>query len=154
QRLEMGLPPEVDGARRELAAAVGEAIQLANVARDLEKDAAAGVYYDPSLRSVPRERLPAAIAAVRGRLLRRPVALGLAFRPYMEGTPSPRVSLARGAGLALLLFTLAFWQGTARRLGLERFEKSSFVTPMRASGWIVRAVFSRRGCTAVLAQIE
>jgi len=154
QRLEMGEPPEVDAARRELAAAVGEAIQLANVARDLEKDAAAGVWYDPALRDAPRERLPSVIADVRGRLLGRAIVLGRSFRPYLSGIPSPRVSLARGAGLALLLFTLAFWQGTARRLGLALFDESSQATPMRATRWIVRAVFSRRGSDAVLARIE
>ncbi len=154
QRLEMSLAPEVDAARRALAAAVGEAIQLANVARDLEKDAAAGVFYDPALRAAPVAERPAAIASVRRRLLGRAIELGRSFRPYMEGIPSPRVSLARGAGLALLLFTLAFWQGTARRLGLAWFDGSSRVTPMRATRWIARAVFSRRGCTAVLAQVE
>jgi phytoene/squalene synthetase len=120
QRLEMGLPPEVDARRRELVAAVGEAIQLANVARDLEKDAVAGVFYDPTLRAGAGAPPPAAIAAVRGRLLGRAIVLGRAFRPYMEGVPTPRLSFARGAGLALLLFTLAFWQGTARRLLDER----------------------------------
>jgi len=154
QRLEMGLVPEVDARRRELVAAVGEAIQLANVARDLEKDSAAGVCYDPTLRAGASAPPPAAIAAVRGRLLGRAIVLGRAFRPYMEGVPTPRFSLARGAGLALLLFTLAFWQGTARRLGLALFENSSHVTPLRATVWIVRAVFSRCGADGVLARIE
>jgi phytoene/squalene synthetase len=135
-------------------AAVGEAIQLANVARDLEKDCAAGVFYLRPLQQASVAERPAAIAAARLHLLQRAVVVGRAFRPYMAGIPSPRVSLARGAGLLMALFTLAFWQGTARRLGLEIFPNATRVTRMRALQMVARSVSSRRGNDAVLAQIE
>jgi phytoene/squalene synthetase len=154
QRLEMGRAPEVDAARRDLAARVGEAIQLANVARDLEKDCAAGVFYDRALRDAPAAQRPAAIAAVRRRLLARALDRAAAFRPYVSGIPSPRVSLARGAGLAMVLFTLAFWQRTARRLDLALFPDRELVTTKRGLAQVARAVFSRRGCESVLARVE
>jgi phytoene/squalene synthetase len=154
QRLESGLPPEVGTDRRTLAAEVGEAIQLANVARDLEKDCAAGVFYLRSLQQAPLAERPAAIAAARAALLARAVVVGRSFRPWMTGIPSPRVSLARGAGLLMALFTLGFWQGTARRLGLEIFPEATRVTRLRAFAMVARSVSSRRGHDAVLAQIE
>jgi phytoene/squalene synthetase len=154
QRLESGLAPEVGADRRALAAEVGEAIQLANVARDLEKDAAAGVFYLRSLQQASPAERPAAIADARRRLLGRAVVTGRAFRPWMAGIPSPRVSLARGAGLLMALFTLGFWQATARRLGLAIFSDATRVTRWRAFRMVVRSVSSRRGHEAVLAEIE
>jgi phytoene/squalene synthetase len=154
QRLESGLAPEVGAERRAFAAEVGEAIQLANVARDLEKDCAAGVFYLRSLQQAAPAERTTAIAAARRRLLARAVVAGRAFRPWMAGIPSPCVSLARGAGLLMALFTLAFWQGTARRLGLAIFPDATRVTRMRAFRMVARSVSSRRGHDAVLAQIE
>lgn len=154
QRLESGLAPEVGADRRVLAAEVGEAIQLANVARDLEKDCAAGVFYLRALERAPPAERPQAIAAARRLLLGRAVVVGRAFRPWMTGIPSPRVSLARGAGLLMALFTLGFWQGTARRLGLPIFPESTRVNRLRALAMVARSVSSRRGHDAVLAQIE
>jgi farnesyl-diphosphate farnesyltransferase len=154
QRLEMGLAPEVGADRKALAAEVGEAIQLANVARDLEKDCAAGVFYLRPLQQASVGERPAAIAAARRQLLQRAVVVGRAFRPYMAGIPSPRVSLARGAGLLMALFTLGFWQGTARRLGLAAFPAETRITRMRALRMVVRSVSSRAGNDAVLAQVE
>jgi len=154
QRLEMRLDPEVGAERRALAAEVGEAIQLANVARDLEKDCDAGVFYLRALMEAPAAERPAAIAAARLALLRRAVVVGRSFRLYMAGIPSPRVSLARGAGLLMALFTLAFWQGTARRLALPIFPDELRVTRMRALRMVARSVSSRRGNDVVLAQIE
>src|SRR5262249_9728478 len=137
-----------------LAAEVGEAIQLANVARDLEKDGAAGVFYLRSLQQASSAERPAAIAAARRELLGRAVVVGRAFRPWMAGIPSPRISLARGAGLLMALFTLGFWQGTARRLGLTIFSEATRVTRWRAFRMVARSVPSRRGHEAVLAEIE
>lgn len=154
QRLESGHAPEVGADRRALAGEVGEAIQLANVARDLEKDCAAGVFYLRSLQRAPPGELTTAIAAARRALLARAVVVGRSFRPWMTGIPSPRVSLARGAGLLMALFTLGFWQGTARRLGLAIFPEATRITRLRAFAMVVRSVSSRRGHDAVLAQIE
>jgi len=153
QRLACGLEPEVDGARRELAGKVGEAIQLANVARDLEKDCVAGVFYLPEIKRAGAAELPAAIAAARRKLLVRALELGRAFRPFLAGIPSPRISFARGAALLMELFTLAFWQGTAQRLGIDSPRRDR-ITPARSARLVVRAVFSRRGFTDVLVRLD
>jgi phytoene/squalene synthetase len=59
QRLEMGLSADLPPERVALAAQAGEAIQLANVARDLEKDHAIGVTYLEELRAPPQPPSPA-----------------------------------------------------------------------------------------------
>ncbi len=155
QRLECGVEPaEPDAARIALAASVGEAVQLANVARDLEKDCARGVFYLPELRRAPPGELPGAIASARRRLLARALALGRAFQPFLAGIPSPAFSLARGAALLMALFTLAFWQETARRLGLELHSRRYRITPARSVALVACAVFSRRGYDAALARLD
>jgi phytoene/squalene synthetase len=154
QRLDRGLAPELPPERVALDARVGEAIQLANVARDLEKDCAAGVWYLPELKRASPAELPSAIAAARRRLLARALALGRAFEPCLRGIPSPSVSLARGAALLMALFTLSFWQRTAERLGLELVPRRDRVTPARSVALVARAVFSRRGSDAVLARLD
>jgi phytoene/squalene synthetase len=153
QRLACGLEPEVDGPRRELAGRVGEAIQLANVARDLEKDCAAGVFYLPELKHAGAGDLSAAIAAARRKLLLRALELGRAFRPFLAGIPSPRISFARGAALLMELFTLAFWQGTAQRLGVDSPRRDR-ITPARSALLVARGVFSRHGFTDVLVRLD
>lgn len=154
QRLERGLSPEVPPGRLRFAAAAGEAIQLANITRDLEKDCARGVYYLPELAAAGEGGRAAATAAARRRLLARALLCGRSLRPYMSGIPSPRFSLARGAGLLMTLFTLAFWQGTAETLGLTLHAPRDRLTPRRSIALVVRAVLSRRSCDAILARID
>jgi protein-S-isoprenylcysteine O-methyltransferase Ste14/phytoene/squalene synthetase len=153
QRLQSGLDPELPGERHALAMRVGETIQLANGARDLEKDCARGVFYLPELRRARDGELPAAIASARRRLLARALEEGRAFRPHLAAIPSPRLSLARGAGLLMALFTLAFWQRTAARLGVA-LPLRDRVTKLRSAAWVARAISSRRGHDAVLARID
>ncbi len=154
QRCQMRLAPEVAPDRVALATAVGEAIQLANVARDLEKDAANGVYYLASVQAAAADGRAAAIAAARRRLLGWALAKGAAFRPFMAGIPSHVLSLARGAALLMGHFTLAFWQGTARRLGLEIVARGEQVTPARSIVPVIASVLSRRGFSAALQRLE
>jgi phytoene/squalene synthetase len=154
QRLECGLDPVVGEDRIVLAAAVGEAIQLANVARDLEKDCAHGVCYLPELAQAAAGERDRAIARARRRLLARALERGRSFQPYMSGIPSPRVSLARGAALLMALFTLGFWQRTGERLGLELQPRRDRVTRARSIALVARAVFSRAGYDAVLARLD
>lgn len=154
QRLRCGLDPAVASERVRLAAEVGEAIQLANVARDLEKDCAQGVFYLPALRAARGGELPAAIAAARRELLCRALERGRAFRPYMAGIPSSAVSLARGAALLMALFTLAFWQRTAQRLGLGSPPARDRMTRAKCFALVARSVISRAGHDAVLSRLD
>jgi phytoene/squalene synthetase len=145
QRLECGLPADVPPERVALAAQVGESIQLANVARDLEKDCAHGVFYRPRLKEAARagapERLAAEVARARRELLERALDCGRAFRPFMAGVPTPRVSLARGGALLMALFTPIATKG-------ER------IHPLASIALVLRAVFSRAGFDAVLARLD
>lgn len=141
--VEAGRSADLPAERVALAAAVGEAIQLANVARDLEQDTAHGLCYLPELATAGRPAAPAALAAARRRLLERATALGPAFEEWLVAIPSPPISLARAGGLLMGLFTLAFWQGTARRLGLAIAAPAEQVTRTRSIAAAVTAVFSR-----------
>jgi len=154
QRLDCGLAPEVETARVELAASVGESVQLANVARDLEKDCASGVFYLPQLKAADDASRAAVIAAARLRLLVRAVECGRAFLPFISGIPSPRVSLARGAAMMMALFALSFWQGIAERLGLRIDKRGERITKTISIGLVVRAVFSRAGSDAILTSLD
>ncbi|MSR46384.1 MAG: hypothetical protein EXS13_04880 [Planctomycetes bacterium] len=153
-RVEMGKPAVLAAERVALAAEVGEAIQLANVARDLEKDTAQGVCYLPELAATGRPASVDAVAAARRKLLRRALTLGPRFAPFMAAIPSPRISLARAGGLLMALFTLAFWQGTAERLALPIVTDRERVTPFRSFGLVVRSVFSRASFVATLVRLE
>lgn len=147
-RVECGESPDVPAERVVLAAAVGEAIQLANVARDLEKDTAIGRCYLPELAAAGRPAAAPAIAAARRRLLARALAQGVHFADYLTAIPSPRLSLARAGGLLMALFTLAFWQGTARRLDLAIFAPAERITRWRSTVAALRSVFSRAAAVA------
>ncbi len=154
QRSAMGLPIDLPPDRVALAAAVGESVQLANVARDLEKDTALGIHYLPETARASAAERPAAIVQARRRLLRLGLTRGVAFAPFMAGIPSPRRSLARAGALLMAQFTLAFWQGTAKRLALPIVTADEEVTPTRCIGPLVRSVFSRAGFAATLARLE
>src|SRR5262249_59995358 len=82
------------------------------------------------------------------------VCQGQACRPYLAGIPSPRVSLARGAGLLLALFTLAFWQRTAERLGVPPGPRHQRVTRTSSLTMVLRGVFSRAGFETVLKRLD
>lgn len=154
QRSAMGLSIDLPPERIALAAAVGEAVQLANVARDLEKDTAQGLHYLPETARASAAELPVAIAAGRRRLLRHALARGSAFAPFMAGIPSEGFSLARAGGLLMAQFTLAFWQGTARRLRLPIVAPDERITPLRSIGPLLRSVSSRAGFAATLARLD
>jgi phytoene/squalene synthetase len=132
------LPPE----RVALAAMVGEAIQLANVARDLEKDTAHGLCYLPELAAAGRPAAAAAIAAARRKLLERALLLGARFDDWLIGVPSPRVSLARAGGLLMALFTLRFWQATSDRLALSIIARDERIGRLGAAVALSRSVLS------------
>ncbi len=127
---------EVSGEDREDAMLAGEFIQLANVTRDIEKDLARGVAYDPELaadlgREDPDEpELSERIRRVRTRLLDRALALGDAYRRMLESIPLPALSLGRASGVLMWSFTERHYRGCARRVGLDPWEGPG-------SGWRV-----------------
>ena len=119
QLLDMGMPPRVAEDRKKMCAFVGEAIQLANITRDLEKDCRRGVYYHSDLANCSSEEERAeVIGSVRRELITRSFGLGRIFRPFVAGIPARNQSLARGAALLMILFTVAFYQRAARQAGL------------------------------------
>jgi phytoene/squalene synthetase len=152
QRLDCGMDDRVEGPRRQLCRATGEAIQLANVTRDLEKDVVRGVYYHPALAGV--EPNSETLAQVRRLLLRRGMLRAAAFRPFAMGVPTPKWSLSRGACLLLLLFTYRYYQKATARAGMSLFDAKQQLHKRRAFGWWLKAVLSRRSCDRVLEQME
>ena len=98
-RSAIGLPADLSADRREAGLAVGELVQLANVCRDVEKDLARGVAYEPELApwiGRPDGAPAEAVAAVRRRILERAASLAGAVVPFFGGLPfRPRVGRAR-----------------------------------------------------------
>ena len=154
QRLDMGLSPQVDEDRRQMCALVGEAVQLANITRDLEKDCRRGVYYHPSLSSLSsEEKLAEGIGAVRRELITRAFGLGRIFPTFVEGIPSRNRSLARGSAMLMILFTVAFYQEAAWRAGLPvgAWPRLS----RRRAAWLwVRGTLSRSATSKYLRSLE
>jgi len=108
------LTPEL----REDAMRVGEMVQLANVTRDIEKDLARGIAYDPRLRPWLRAAAdPAAVRAVRADLLRGALRRAPAYRRMVDAMHLPRISFARASALLMLLFTSRYFRSCARRVG-------------------------------------
>lgn len=110
----------VSDALREDCLRAGEMVQLANVTRDIEKDLRRGVAYHPALRSdlgrtdLDDGGLRARIRSVRAQLLDRALTLAPAYERMMRALPFRRVSLARGSGALMLLFTDRYYRACAR----------------------------------------
>jgi phytoene/squalene synthetase len=123
-RLGHGIREPLTAAEREDALRTGEFVQLANVTRDIEKDPARGVAWDPELQgdllgrgaagdSGLRER----VRRVRERLMLRAVEDVMAYAGLMSAMRFPRFSRARGSAILMLLFTERYWRGCAQRCG-------------------------------------
>jgi len=151
QRLDQGLPAEVPAARLRSCARVGEMIQLANITRDLEKDRERGVCYHPELAGddgAPNVR------RIRAQLVLRALRLAAECRPFVESIPAPRVSLARGGAVMMLLTTFSYYHRAAQKAGLPAFEEAE--KPTRLGGGLTwaRCVFSRKATSLFLARLE
>jgi len=149
------LPPE----QREQALRVGEFVQLANVTRDLEKDLARGVAWDPGLQPdlhrTDAAHDPALRARVRGareRLMRLALAHVPAYARILDAMRLPRVSRARASAILMLLFTERYWRGCARRCGtaLGPGPERTLALFARASA----AALSARRAAAEVARVE
>lgn len=115
----LGLNPELTPARRALAEAAGEVVQLANICRDVEKDLARGVAYDEALapyldqRVAPKE----VVDHVRRSLCERIASLSDPVSAYFAGMPfRDGISGARGGAAIMLVATASFWQRTSQQL--------------------------------------
>ncbi len=154
QRLDMGLTPQVAEDRKKMCAYVGEAIQLANIARDLEKDCRRGVYYHSALADCSsEEELAETIGQVRRELITRAFGMGRIFAPFVEGIPSRSRSLARGSALLMILFTVSFYQRAARRSGLPVAEWTTLSGKRAAWVWF-RGTLSKSATSRYLSRLE
>ncbi len=122
-------PPE---GLREDAMAVGEMVQLANIIRDVEKDARRGIAYDPRLRGDPG---PATVREVRGRLLDLALRRAPAYRRMLDGMRLGRYSLTRASALLMLHFTSRHFRRCARGLG-----RPGWHSPGSLAGLLLRAL--------------
>jgi phytoene/squalene synthetase len=115
QRLDQSRPIEVSDNRLRSCAVIGEIIQLANITRDLEKDYERGIYYHPDLPGLTGVERELRIRDVRSQLVLRALRLAPEFRPFVEAIPTPRISLARGAAMLLVITTFAYYWRAAKK---------------------------------------
>lgn len=115
------LPPELQAD----ALSVGEMIQLANVTRDIEKDLRRGVAYDARLRgdlgrdaaAADDPALDERIRVVRADLLTLALRRAAAYRRLVTALVPRRWSLARAAGVLMMLFTDRWFRACAIAAG-------------------------------------
>ena len=99
------------------AFAASEMIQLANITRDIEKDLARGVGYDPSLKPHLGGSAPAVVRAVRERLVGVAVARAPAYRRLYDSIELRRRPGARLAAVLMFLFTDLHYRSMVGRVG-------------------------------------
>ena len=140
------------------AVAVGEMIQLANVTRDIEKDLARGVAYDPSLRADLDGR-PAdgggreeRIRRARLALMRKALGHAPAYRRLVDHLDLRRVNLPRASAVLMLLFTDRYYRGCATRAHHPTWGRRH--SSVRLLLTALPAALSRRWTRRVLRRIE
>lgn len=154
QRLDQGLSTEIGAERLRLCAVVGEVIQLANITRDLEKDYERGIFYHPDLPGLEGARREQRIRDVRSQLVLRALRLAPEFRPFIESLPAPRISLARGAGMLLIITTFAYYWRAAKKAGLAAFNQHECISRFGgATAWL-RCVLSPKATSRFLRLLE
>ena len=135
------------------AMVVGEMIQLANVTRDIEKDLARGIAYHPCLApALGVSADPELVRRARDELLVLALERAPAYRRMVEALDLPRISLARGSAVLMLLFTSRYFRTCARRV-----DRRPWRGPENAPGLLVQmlpAIASRRYAHRVLCRIE
>lgn len=154
QRLDQGLSPEISDERLRSCAVIGEVIQLANITRDLEKDCRRGIFYHPDLpgpEGVCREQ---AIREVRSQLVLRALRQAPEFRIFIEALTAPRISLARGAAMLLIITTYAYYWRAAQKAGLPAFEKRQRISRFGGAITWVKCVLSRRATSRFLRWLD
>jgi len=154
QRLDQGLPIEVSNARLRSCAVIGEVIQLANITRDLEKDYERGIYYHPDLTGHNGAGREQRIRGVRSQLVLRALRLSPEFRPFVESIPAPRISLARGAAMLLVITTFAYYWRAAKKAGLPAFHDSERLTRFGAAYTWLKCIVSPKSTSIFLTWLE
>ena len=123
-RLHYGHTTQLTDDERENAMVVGEFVQLANVTRDIEKDLRRGIAYDSSLSPDLRTNAESGAAQrrvrdARERMLRMALRRAPSYARAIESIRLPRLSIARGAAVLMLLFTERYYRRCADRVGLK-----------------------------------
>ena len=154
QRLDQGLSPEISDARLRSCAVIGEVIQLANITRDLEKDYHRGIFYHPDLPGLEGVRREQVIREVRSQLVLRALRQAPEFRIFIEALKAPRISLARGAAMLLIITTYAYYWRAAQKAGLPAFEKRQRITRFGGAFTWVKCVLSRRATSRFLRWLD
>ncbi len=154
QRLDQGLSPEVSDVRLRSCAVIGEVIQLANITRDLEKDYHRGIFYHPDLPGLEGVRREQGIREVRSQLVLRALRQAPEFRIFIESLTAPRISLARGAAMLLIITTYAYYWRAAQKAGLPAFDKRQRITRFGGAFAWVKCVLSRRATSRFLRWLD
>jgi phytoene/squalene synthetase len=154
QRLDQGLSPEVSDVRLRSCAVIGEVIQLANITRDLEKDYQRGIFYHPDLPGLEGVRREEGIREVRSQLVLRALRQAPEFRIFIESLTAPRISLARGAAMLLIITTYAYYWRAAQKAGLPAFDKRQHITRFGGAFTWVKCVLSRRATSRFLRWLD
>lgn len=154
QRLDRGMSTEIEAQRLRSCAIVGEVIQLANITRDLEKDYERGIFYHPDLPGLEGSRRERRIQDVRCQLVLRALRLAPEFRPFIESLPAPRISLARGAGMLLIITTFAYYWRAAKKAGLAAFKQQERITRVGGAIAWLRCIFSPKATFRFLRLLE
>lgn len=154
QRLDQSRPIEVSDNRLRSCAVIGEIIQLANITRDLEKDYERGIYYHPDLPGFTGIQREQRIHDVRLQLVLRALRLSPEFRPFVEAIPTPRISLARGAAMLLVMTTFAYYWRAAQKAGLPAFHDHDRITRFGGVFTWLKCIFSPKATSAFLKWLE
>jgi len=134
------------------ALAVSEMIQLANITRDIERDLARGVAYDPALRRHLGETTAPEVPAVRERLVGLALTRATAFRSLYDSVDLTRRPEVRLAAVLMLLFTDLHFRRMAARVGRApwRGPRGKLMTVLVA----LPSVVSNRYSSSLVARIE
>jgi phytoene/squalene synthetase len=154
QRLDQGLSVEVSEARLRSCALVGEVVQLANITRDLEKDCDRGIFYHPDLPAADGAERARRIQEVRAQLVLRALRLAAELRPFVESIPGPRVSLARGGAVMMVVTTYAYYLRASKKADLPAFREGERLTRLGAAFSWGRCVLSAKATGLFLRRIE
>jgi len=154
QRLDQGLSPEVSDVRLRSCAVIGEVIQLANITRDLEKDCQRGIFYHPDLPGLEGVRREQSIREVSSQLVLRALRQAPEFRIFIEALTAPRISLARGAAMLLIITTYAYYWRAAQKIGLPAFDKRQRITRFGGAFTWAKCVLSRRATSRFLRWLD
>ena len=129
-----------------------ELIQLANITRDIEKDLARGIAYDPRLLSHLGRYEPEPIRKVRERLLGLALRRAPSYRRLYSQVNLKRRPGARLAAVLMLLFTDRHYRSMARKVGRTPWKgvRGKTTTLLVA----LPALVSRRYATAIIVRLS